>query len=336
MLEVRSPGALTTVQDGLGRPDAASLGVPRGGAADPAGLAIANLLLGNTPTDAAIEITLTGPDLFAVEACVVALAGADLGATMAAAGRPRLALRPGRSYLLPRGASLSFAGPTQRGIRAYLALPGGVDVPVVLGSASTCLPGRFGGLDGRPLRAGDMVEGRRQDLDRAGAAWPEPWDALDPARPARVRVTAGPHAGPDGSLDDLLAGEWTVSPTSSRAGIRLAGRTIGGGRGELTSLPMWWGAIELPPSGEPIVLLVDAPTVGGYPVIAVVASADRGVIGQLGPGDTVRFDLVTEGEARAAEVERRQALADAAASVRATEWDRLPDVAGAWPDGAAR
>jgi 5-oxoprolinase (ATP-hydrolysing) subunit C len=333
VLEVRSPGVLTTVQDGLGRPEAAALGVPRGGAADPTGLAVANLLLGNAPTDPGVEITLSGPDLVVRRTCVLALGGADLGATTDSG----LALAPGRSYLLPEGAAVAFRGPTGgAGIRAYLALPGGVDVPVVLGSASTCLPGRFGGLDGRPLSAGDTIAGRREGLSRAGAAWPVPLYAPDPRQPARVRVTAGPDAAARSGLDELLDGEWSVSPTSSRAGVRLAGRSIGGGRGELISLPMWWGAVQLPPNGEPIILLVDAPTVGGYPVPAVVATVDRAVIGQLGPGDRLRFALVSEDEARAAELARRWGLADAAAKVGPNAWELLPDSAGAWPGGGER
>jgi antagonist of KipI len=316
VLEVREPGLLTTVQDGTGRPDAAPLGVPRGGAADPDGLAVANLLVGNEVTAAALEITMTGPELLVRESCAIGLGGAELGASVEREGVAR-AIATDASHRLRAGEIVRFAGADpDAGIRGYLALPGGIDVPEVLGSAATCLPGGFGGLQGRPLRAGDVVVGRRRDLDADldEAIWPAGF--LRRAGGV-VRVVPGPHAT-EAELDALCNGAWTVSPTSSRAGVRLTGRSIEGGGGRLTSLPMTWGAVQLPPDGEPIVLLVDAPTVGGYPVIAVVASVDRGVIGQLGAGDDVAFTVVSHDEARAAELTRRRRLIEAALAI-ATE-----------------
>jgi antagonist of KipI len=240
------------------------------------------------------------------EPCVVGLAGAELGAIVERDGAPR-AVASGSSHRLRPGDVLRFAGAEPgAGIRAYLALPGGIDVPSVLGSAATCLPGGFGGLAGRALSPGDLVAGRRHDSELAELAWPEAIPRGDAA--ALVRVMPGPH-GAEALLDALLDGGWTVSPTSSRAGVRLTGRAIAGsGSDRLTSFPMTWGAVQLPPNGEPIVLLVDAPTVGGYPVVAVVASVDRGVIGQLGPGDALRFTVVSHEEARAAEMMRRRLL----------------------------
>jgi biotin-dependent carboxylase-like uncharacterized protein len=325
MLEVRRPGLLTTVQDGLGRPDAASLGVPRGGAADPASLAIANLLLGNDMSAAGLEITLDGPELVAVAATSVALAGADLGATID--GRP---FEAGSARRLSPGQALDFTGlRAGRGIRAYLALPGGLDVPIVLGSASTCLVGGFGGLDGRALRTGDRVAGRRRASILGTATGPAPGPTQASDAPVRVRITAGPHE--TDRLTDLCNADWTVSPTSSRAGLRLVGPSLARGHA-LTSLPVTWGTVQLPPGGEPIVLLVDGPTVGGYPVVAVVASVDRPTIGQLGPGDRVRFEVVDEATARALELDRRRALAEWAARIeRDTPWDDLDHDAGAWP-----
>ena len=314
MLEVRAPGLLTTVQDGHGRPDAAPLGVPRGGAADPDGLAVANLLVGNDLAAPALEITMTGPELLVREPCVVGVGGAELGAFIERDGIAR-AVASGSSYRLRQGDIIRFAGAEPgAGIRAYLALPGGIDVPAVLGSAATCLPGAFGGLAGRALRLGDLIAGRRRDSELAEVAWPEA--IRREGSPALVRLMPGPH-GTEAVLEALLDGGWTVSPTSSRAGVRLMGRSIDGGGGRLTSFPMTWGAVQLPPSGEPIVLLVDAPTVGGYPVIAVVASVDRSVIGELGPGDAVGFTVVSHEEARAAEMMRRRLLKDAAAEIAA-------------------
>jgi biotin-dependent carboxylase-like uncharacterized protein len=308
VLEVREPGLLTTVQDGRGRPDAAPLGVPRGGAADPDGLAVANLLVGNGATAAALEITLTGPELLVREPCVVGLGGAELGASVEREGVAR-PLPSAASHRLRAGDIVRFEGAEPgAGIRAYVALPGGIDVPEVLGSAATCLPGSFGGFEGRALRAGDVIVGRRRDLEVDEATWPATFRRQ--ASPELVRVVPGPHAR-EAELDALCNGPWTVSPTSSRAGVRLTGRSIEGGGGRLTSLPMTWGAVQLPPGGEPIVLLVDAPTIGGYPVIAVVASVDQGVIGQLGAGDAIAFTVVSHEEARAAELTRRRRLNEA-------------------------
>ncbi|HEU4674028.1 MAG TPA: biotin-dependent carboxyltransferase family protein [Candidatus Limnocylindrales bacterium] len=307
MLEVLAPGPLTTIQDGIGRLDAAGLGVPRGGAADPYGLAVANLVVGNAPAAAGLEITLGGAAFLARASCLVGVGGADLGTTLD--GRP---LAPGSSQRVATGQRLSFGTPEPgSGIRGYLALAGGIDVPTVLGSASTCLAGAFGGLDGRPLREGDRVATRvpsSGEASRAGRV--ERWTG--PVRssagdPAVVRITPGPHGS--GLVAALADATWEVSPISSRVGIRLTGTAIAAGLGRLSSLPVAWGAVQLPPNGQPIVLLVDAPTVGGYPVVAVVASADRGVLGQLGPGDALRFALVSEAEARAAEIDRRRAFA---------------------------
>jgi biotin-dependent carboxylase-like uncharacterized protein len=305
VLEVREPGLLTTVQDGRGRPDAAPLGVPRGGAADPDGLAVANLMVGNEATAAALEITMTGPELLVQESCVIGLGGAELGGSVEREGVSR-AIRTEWSHCLQPGDIVRFAGADPgSGIRGYLALPGGVDVPEVLGSAATCLPGGFGGLQGRALRGGDVIVGRRPDVQVAETMWPA--TSRHVAGAELVRVVPGPRVTA-AELHALCKEPWTVSPTSSRAGIRLTGRSIEGGAGRLTSLPMTWGAVQLPPGGEPIVLLVDAPTVGGYPVIAVVASVDRGAIGQLGAGDAVAFAVVSHEEARAAELIRRQRL----------------------------
>ena len=303
MLEVLDPGLLSTVQDG-GRPDLAHLGVPPGGACDPWGLAAANLLAGNAPDASALEMTVAGPALAVRATCVVALGGADLGARVEEEERP---LRPGTAYLLRTGTRLVFEGGSGRGARAYLALAGGIAVPRILGSASTCLAGGFGGIEGRPLRAGDrLVPERPGDLAAAGRSWPADvplGPPHDPDLATPVHVVPGPHAGrfPPGALEALLGTGWEVDPRSDRTGLRLAGPPLpGAGGGELVSLPMTWGAVQVPPDGRPIVLLADHPTVGGYPVIAVAIRADRPLLGQLRPGDEVRFELTAIDRAQAA------------------------------------
>ena len=303
MLEVLEPGLLSTVQDG-GRPGLADQGVPRSGACDPTGLAVANLLLGNAPDAAALEMTLQGPELKAVEEVVVGLGGADLGATVDGERFPA-----GSSRLLQAGALVRL-GAAESGTRGYLAMAGGIDVPRVLGSASTCLAGGFGGLEGRALRGGDrLIPVLRGRATGAGRAWPSGGAAgVGPAR-ERLRVLPGPHAAAfrPGSWEALLTSVWEVHPRSDRTGLRLApagrqeapdeaeqgGRTEGirltAGATALPSQPMTWGAVQVSADDQLMVLLADHQTIGGYPVLAVVISADRGALGQLAPGRSVHF-----------------------------------------------
>ncbi|HUS14214.1 MAG TPA: biotin-dependent carboxyltransferase family protein, partial [Chloroflexia bacterium] len=200
---------LSTVQDG-GRPELAHLGVPRAGACDPWALAAANTLLGNPADAAALEITVAGPELQVLATCVVALAGADLGAHVPEEGR---LLPPGAAYLLRGGTRLAFKGGS--GARAYVALPGGIAVPPVLGSAATYLAGGFGGVGGRALRPGDRLRARTpEDRRAAGRRWPEQLPGPAYAGTPIVRVLPGPHGAwfaPD-ALQALVASEWEVGP----------------------------------------------------------------------------------------------------------------------------
>ncbi|MFI5254958.1 MAG: biotin-dependent carboxyltransferase family protein, partial [Candidatus Limnocylindrales bacterium] len=252
---------------------------------------------------------------------VVAIAGADLGAEIPEEGR---ALAPGGSYLVRAGTTLRF-GAARAGLRAYLALPGGIAVEAVLGSASTCLPGGFGGLDGRPLRPGDVLPPlRAASAAPAGRRWPPGgFDPLDPAPLAVVPVAEAAGVGA-GALEALLASAWTVSPRSDRSGVRLEGPALPTDpqAGTLLSRGMVPGAIQLPPRGEPIVLQADGPTVGGYAVAAVVAEADLGRLAQRGAGMEVRFVAVTAAEARAMARERADDLAAAADRLRRSDpWE---------------
>jgi 5-oxoprolinase (ATP-hydrolysing) subunit C len=300
-LEVLRAGVLSTVQD-RGRPDLGALGIAPGGAADPWSMAVANRLLGNGPDAAVLEMTLAGPALRAERPMVVAIAGADLGAVLAAGGQP---VRPGSTVLLAAGDVLDFPGPAARGARAYLAVPGGIDVPIVLGSRSTALGAGFGGVEGRALRTGDRLVACGAQGERASSAmadhhartarWPGPLHAAgaDPnlPDPLAVRVLPGPHVTPGSEpLAALRDGHWTVSVTGDRTGLRLAGGLLPGDfTGELASLGVTWGAVQVPPDGAPIVLLTDHQPTGGYPVLAVVIVADRPRLAQLRPGDPLRF-----------------------------------------------
>lgn len=280
MLEVLEPGLLTTVQ-GRGRREAVDLGVPVGGACDTFSLAVANVLAGNPPPNAALEMTLAGATFRVREDCTVAVAGADMGG-----------LPIGRSVLLRQGQTVVF-GPAREGsgVRAYLSLAGGIDVPEVLGARSTCLVGGFGGVDGRPLRAGDLIRRREAPITVPEQVWPGAVSPLRGAPPQRIRVVAGPDADAlGGGVARLLNSAWTVSGRGDRQGIRLDGPTLAPQAHATTlSRGVTWGTVQLPPDGLPIVLLADHQTVGGYPAIAVVISADLPLIGQLGPGDELRF-----------------------------------------------
>jgi antagonist of KipI len=303
ILEVVAAGLLSTIQDG-GRPGYAHLGVPSSGPCDPWAHAVANLLAGNEPTAAALEMTLEGPDLRAVRSCTVALAGADLGAITSEGRR----LAPGRSHPLAEGVLVRMPGtPGASGCRAYLAVPGGFELPPVLGSRSTCLAAGFGGLDGRPLRAGDRLAcSGDPEAASADAVWPAA--ASNVPGPRVVRVLPGPDAS---LIDPLLGGRWTVSPASNRMGVRLAGPPIdpGSGAAERVSQGIVPGTIQVPPGGLPIALLADAQTTGGYPVPAIAITADLTILGQLRPGDEVRFETVAPADAVDALHRQREAMA---------------------------
>jgi len=339
--EVVDGGLLTTVQD-EGRPAWTHLGVPESGAADPWSLAVANLLVGNEPGAAVLEMTVTGPSLVARSDVTISLSGADLGARVEH-GR---ALPTGRSHRLAAGDVLTFnggrgAGATV-GIRGYLAIAGGVGVPLVLGSRSTCLPGGFGGLAGRALRTGDLVEAGpwispgaagRPRRSEAGwspeLVWPEAGDD-DRASGAGNDVALRLIAGPDPGIDALVAGRWRVGSAFDRVGVRLDGEPLAGGTGgETTSHGLPWGAVQVPPDGRPIILGADHQTTGGYRVLGVVISADLPILGQLRPGADVRLVAIDRAQAVDALADRRDALAAGAAAVReAAGWSALVDTAG--------
>ncbi|MEJ7802929.1 MAG: biotin-dependent carboxyltransferase family protein [Candidatus Limnocylindria bacterium] len=313
MLEVIEAGLLSTLQD---RPrDAAMLGVSPGGACDRTALrALERLVNGR----GVVEMTLLGATFAVREPCVVGLTGADFGGQIVEEGR---LLRSGTTALLHRGTTMRFDAAID-GARAYLALAGGIDVPEIFGSRSTCLAGGFGGVEGRPLRPGDIVRAVHPGrLDLAGRWWPGAVSGELPEPDVTpIRVVLGPHVAHVGSraLDVLLGTEWWVDPRSDRMGLRLEGvpslaavPEAGGESGELLSLPMVQGAVQLPPGEAPIVLLADHQTVGGYPVPLVVASVDLPRLSQLRPGDVLRFEGITLDEAFRLSTAELRAVRDA-------------------------
>ena len=318
MLEVLEPGLQSTIQD-AGRLGCAHLGLRRAGAADRRALAASTLLVGGLEGDAALEMTLLGATFAVRRGCVIALAGADMEVRVP---EERRALAPGRSHRLVAGTTLACGGAVD-GARTYLALAGAVLADRTLGSASTDLLARIGGIDGRALATGDLLVAERPRLDLgAERAWPPgiASSGIGPRDgPRVVGVTQGPHAATlDPVLIDLLIERtWTVSPRSDRVGLRLDGdairsQTEPSTSGDLLSIPMLPGAVQVPPDGRPIVLSVDAPTIGGYPVPLVVIEADLPALGQLRPGDDLRFEAVDAEVARQRSVRAAEDLATAA------------------------
>jgi biotin-dependent carboxylase-like uncharacterized protein len=280
MIEVLRAGPLTTVQD-RGRPGLAHLGVPRSGALDAPALLLANRLVGNPPDAAGLEITLTGCALRLRAPAVVAVTGAR--AAVSVAGEPAdfaAALR------VPAGADVHI-GRTRSGVRTYLAVYGGIDLPPVLGSRST---DTLSGLGPVPLRDGDLLPVGPPPPPR-----PSTVDELV-AAPSRstvdIRFAVGPRAdwfAPPG----LPGASYVVSPHSDRVGLRLTGpalERVAGSRGaELPSEGIVLGAVQVPADGQPLMFLADHPTTGGYPVIGVVHPDDLALLAQARPGTTVVF-----------------------------------------------
>lgn len=297
-------GFLTTVQD-LGRPGFARLGVCASGAADPIALRVGNRLVGNPPGAAALEMTLAGGRYTFEADALVALAGADPRAS--AGGRE---LAPWTAHRVRAGTTI-VCGPLSGGARAYLCVRGGLEVPAVLGSRSTHLAARLGGVDGRSLQAGDRIAVGRSEAAEPARSAVDPRAIPGYAPGAPLRVTEGPQRSwfAAASLATLFSALWEVAEASDRMGLRLDGPAIlDGPLAELTTEGVVPGAVQVPGSGRPIVLLVEHPTTGGYPKIASVATADLARLGQLRPRDRLRFAPVTLDEAARALEAQEEAL----------------------------
>lgn len=308
-LRIERAGPLTTVQD-LGRPGKSRFGVSPGGAADPEALRRGNLLVGNRPDDAGVEITLGGATFTLLAPCLIVLTGASCAAALNG-----LRLPSETPVWAATGSELTLER-ASAGLRIYLCVAGGIAVPKVLGSRSTDLRGGFGGLDGRPLQQGDIIwrHGTSEPPNAAPQhAMPPSARRMLPSPGGRwtLQVTLGPdnEAMPTG-VAALLEREFIVDSRSDRMGIRL--RTQDGSPlpdgGQVLSAGVPRGAIQLPPGGEPVILGADGQTTGGYRVSLVVATADWWQVGQLRPGDHVRLRLIGEDEAVAALRHRQQSL----------------------------
>ena len=302
-IHVIRPGMLTTVQD-TGRWGYQSRGVPVAGPMDPVSHRLANALIGNDPGAATLEITLLGPELEFESERIVAIAGAEFDVTVDERSAP-----VGAAFVVAAGTRLRF-GARARGSRAYLAISGGVAVPEVLGSRATHVISAMGGIDGRPLRAGDRLPLGAATGARAAAP---PADRIVPLpdKPARLRVLAGPQRErfAADALDALQSAPYTIAPNSDRMGFRLTGpKLTHAGSADIISDATPLGVLQVPASGQPILLMADRQTSGGYPKIATLIAADLAVAGQLAPGDEIVFDLCTPRDAMAALIAQEQAL----------------------------
>jgi antagonist of KipI len=272
-IHVVAPGFLTTVQD-LGRFGYAHFGISASGAADPLALRAGNLLVGNAENAPALEMTLTGGEFTFEGAAVIALTGADFTSSV-----------PMWQPVVIRSGDTVRCGPARNGARCYLSVRGGLDVPLVMGSASVHV---MTGVGGRPLRRGDVLPMG----DRAvGRPRPPALGAPSHNGIANLRATAGPQARWFG--DELYGVAYKVSEESNRMGIRLKGPAIPSPGGHMITEGVPLGAVQTPPDGQPIVLFVEHQTTGGYPKPANVISADFWRLGQLRPRDEVSFERIT-------------------------------------------
>ncbi|MBA3849853.1 MAG: KipI antagonist [Opitutus sp.] len=298
MITVLKPGLLTAVMD-LGRPGYQRHGVVVGGALDRFAARVANTIVGNDENAALLELAQLGPELRFDVPAVVAWCGGGFEPRVGAEPLPR-----DRAVRVAAGETIGF-GPAQTGLRAWLAVAGGIDVPLVLGSRSTYRRAGFGGFNGRPLQAGDRLRmGEMSGFARRLSATPvraAPWsirpDTLGNQAPVgTVRAMRGPEWDwftPEAQRA-FFSSPWTATKDADRMGVRLAGPelTLAEAR-EMISDGVNEGIVQVPAAGAPIVLLASRQTVGGYPRLAAVASVDLGRLAQLAPGQTVRFGEIT-------------------------------------------
>jgi biotin-dependent carboxylase-like uncharacterized protein len=321
VLEVIRPGVLTTVQD-IGRPGFLADGIPPSGAFDTAALKLANLLVGNDPGDyllaggdpgaAGLEMTLRGPTLRVLRDTVIAVTGADMPVTVNGEAAPNWAAVPVRA-----GDEIGV-GAARVGLRGYLAVARGIDVPLVLGSRATNVRAGLGGVAGRPLKSGDRLPGGDRLTAGPGAADSAPGRRIRPDRiparttPAELRVVLGPqdHLFTPDSVRTFLTADWKLSPTSDRMGCRFVGPPLsflprpehltvqaGSDPSNIVDDAICVGSVQVPSGLEPIVMGVDGPSLGGYAKIATVISPDLCRLAQVRPGEPVRFRAVEPDEA---------------------------------------
>ncbi|MFA5520615.1 MAG: biotin-dependent carboxyltransferase family protein [Castellaniella sp.] len=314
-ITVIKPGLLSTVQD-LGRYGHQHLGVSPGGAMDGRAHRLANLIAGNSDDQASLEVTLSGPVLRFDAACGIAISGATLSPTLNDKPVPN-----NRPLVVRAGDTLAF-GARKAGVRAYVAVHGGLDIAPVMGSRSTYLRGGFGGLDGRALKKGDVLPLRKRiqpDDDAALEALAQGLWGIVLYLPAvlgfmprnDIRIIPGPHDGlfTPASIQKFLASEYIVDTRSDRMGYRLDGPALSFSEPvQLLSEVTSFGTIQVPQDGMPIVLMADRQTTGGYAKFAHVISVDLPLLAQIMPGEAIRFHTVDLETAERLDLQREEAF----------------------------
>lgn len=299
LFKVLKPGLQTSVQD-LGRTGYQQYGMSPSGAMDTYSMQMANLLTGNPLGEAVLEAVMVGPSLEVLTNVSIAICGGNLEPKVNGQEVPMW-----KSFILKVDDILSF-GKVKSGSRAYISFAGGIDVPLVLGSKSTFLNGSLGGLNGRALEAGDVVHGKpavRKNRFLHSSFIPEYKKQIT------IRVILGPHDEkfPQSAIDLFFASEYTVSSKSNRMGYRLEGPKLAHKEGaDIISDAIPPGGIQVPASGEPIILMAERQTTGGYPRIGTVVSVDLPALAQALPGSVIRFKEISIEEAQALYLRRKK------------------------------
>lgn len=308
-IEVLGQGLLTTIQD-RGRFGYQHIGVPVSGAMDEFALRAANLLVSNPDDGAALEITVVGPKLKFLNDTIIAITGADIAATIDEEPIPRWQTVP-----VAKDSVLAF-NDLQDGMRAYLAIAGGIDVPSVMESRSTYGKSRIGGFEGRPLRNGDLISTLDQDGTINPKSLPSGFQVPSYGTDNTIRVILGPQhsAFTENSIASFLSSVYKVSSESDRMGYRLEGPKIShSSKPDIVSDGNPLGAIQIPKDGLPRILMADRGTTGGYTKIATVISPDISLISQSMPGTTLNFKAITIEDAHEI-LHEREAILNAIAS----------------------
>lgn len=305
-IQVLRPGLLTTVQD-LGRFGFQNSGIVVGGAMDSYSLRIANMLVGNDWGEGCLEVTLFGLTIQFTEHTLIAITGANL--------QPMIDQQPvqmWRPFIVEKDSVLTFQSAV-KGCRAYVALAGGIDIPKVMESKSTYIPAQLGGFLGRPLQQGDQLDTNElntsnqrifNQLLHLPAAWwvnPHAWYPHNGLNNIRVLTGSDASYFDNKSLHAFFNDTYTITPDADRMGYRLSGTPLTLTEPfEKLSEGVTSGTVQVPPNGQPIVLMADRQTTGGYPIIAQVISADIAKLAQLQPMQHIRFQKVTIAEAERA------------------------------------
>lgn len=293
VFQVLKPGLFTTVQD-MGRYGYLKYGVPISGPMDTFSLVSGNRLVANNPNAACLEMTLIGPELQAFAKTQIAITGGDISPKINGHSVPMW-----QTLEVKEGDMVSF-WKMETGCRAYLSIRGGINTPRILGSRSTYVRGGFGGINGRQLKTGDIIEGFEAPLLKVGSSLPE---GLKPqfTEQFSVNVVMGPQSNmfKEKGIRAFLSSQYKVTLEADRMGYRLEGNTIEHkAKAEIVSDALLPGAVQVPNEGQPIVLMRDAQTTGGYPKIAVATTPDVSLLGQAKPNDTIEFSKITVSQAR--------------------------------------